>query len=87
LKNGADITAANVLGDTSLHHACSCCSEEVCLMLLDKGAQLDKVSFFGYGSTALALATRSHRIDLVQAFIQRGADATILDGLGRSSLD
>ena len=59
LKNGADTTAANVLGDTSLHHACSYCSKEVCLMLLDKGAQLDKVSFFGYGSTALALATRS----------------------------
>ncbi len=83
-----DVNQRGLLGLTALHEAASSDSSvasEVCLLLVDHGADINAVSCSG--RTPLMNAVDSKNFDIAKLLVDRGADATLRDSDGYRALD
>jgi uncharacterized protein len=83
-----DVNQRGLLGLTALHQAASSSSNvalEVCVFLLDHGADVNAVDFEGW--TPLMNAVHSKHFDIARLLLERGADASLEDWQGDRALD
>ncbi|KAK3317546.1 ankyrin repeat-containing domain protein, partial [Cercophora scortea] len=84
LENKADPNVSDRLGSTPLHWAAYNGNKFVCELLLDHGAEVDKIA--PTIGTPLSLATWGMN-DCIEPLLAAGSDPNILDLYGRTSLD
>lgn len=87
LEYGADVKAADFLGNTPLHYAADRCNQKVIEMLLAKGADINAVNH--YGRTPLHSVSLSSGVNTsrtIQMLLAEGADPTIRDFRGETIL-
>ena len=94
LDRGADPTLADSMQRTSLVYACLAPEAEAamrCVQLLFEKKGEEVVSVINKptksGTTPLHCATEKRAVDMVRLLLERGADATLQDGDGKSSID
>lgn len=83
-----DLNQKGLFEITALHQAASSTSSvasEVCLLLMDHGADINAVSFSGW--TPLMNAVDSKNFDTARLLLERGADATLKNSEGDRALD
>ena len=86
LEKGAEIDAVSQdRGYSAVMDAVWKSNKEIVELLVNKGANLDFVS--RDGQTALILATGSGNFDICRILAENGADPTIKDRMGMSSID
>jgi ankyrin repeat protein len=86
LEKGADIDAiSRDRGYSAVMDAVWKSNKEIVELLVNKGANLNFVS--RDGQTALILATGSGNFDICRILAENGADPTIKDRMGMSSID
>jgi ankyrin repeat protein len=82
--NGADVSAANKYGDSSLHHACRNGEFGVVKFLVVNGADVSAKNV--NGSTALYHACDNGNLELVEFLVVNGADVSDVDRYGDTPL-
>lgn len=86
LENGADIDAvSHDRGYSAVMDAVWKSNLPIVELLVNKGANLNFIS--RDGQTALILATGSENFDICRVLVENGADPTIKDRMGMSSID
>lgn len=86
LENGADIDAVSYdRGYSAVMDAVWKSNLPIVELLVNKGANLNFIS--RDGQTALILATGSENFDICRVLVENGADPTIKDRMGMSSID
>jgi ankyrin repeat protein len=86
LDQGADVNAKNRGGSTALQDAALGGDPETVALLLDRGARIDERNPESE-ATALMIAASLGRSSVLAILLQRGANPTLRDRLGRSALD
>ncbi len=85
LKNGADgDKAANLWGETPLMVAAKADFPEAMQLLLDKGADVTRLSNFR--ETALHFAARHYTVETIHILLDHGADINAPDRIGQTAL-
>jgi len=84
IRNGADVKARAVFGDTPLHLAARENNVAVARLLLNRGAEVDAAD--GFGQTPLHGAARRGSIDVARLLLERGADPNATDHRGQTPL-
>ena len=85
LKHGADVSFADVNGDTTLHCAVRSGSVGVCAALLDYYASCDTVN--GDGETSLHEAARGDNADILVMLLDRKANTELKNKREQTYLD
>jgi ankyrin repeat protein len=86
LEGGADVQRGNSDGYNALHEAANNGHLDVCRLLLDKGAEMNRIGG-GYKETALHRAARHGRMSVLQLLVGRGANVTLRDKHGETAAD
>lgn len=81
---GADVNAADVDGETALHHAARRGEVEVVRLLVAAGARVDARN--RYACTPLHVAARANGAEVVQALLDGGAAVATADIFGATAL-
>lgn len=88
LKQGADPNSVNYIGATPLHLATVRGADPSAVeLLLQYGANVNRVTVGGGAYTPLHAAVSAGRIDLVELLLANGADPDLRDGSGHTPLE
>jgi hypothetical protein len=88
LKNGAEINAKDISGDTPLHEVVMHGKREMAKFLLENGADVNAVAELSFRNTPLHVSVKVKKpdIEIVKLLLDHGADINALSDSGESAL-